>query len=74
MDGGFEGVVRRSAVIRGKMIRLRTVRETDLDHLYTLLTDLANRGDFVPLRIPAEATFNGSSTRRGSGVKTTDGS
>jgi [ribosomal protein S5]-alanine N-acetyltransferase len=44
-------------VIRGKTIRLRTVRETDLDHLYTLLTDIANRGDFVPLRIPAEATF-----------------
>jgi ribosomal-protein-alanine N-acetyltransferase len=57
MDGGFEGVVRRSALIRGKTIRLRTVRETDLDRLYALLTDIAHRGDFVPLRIPAEATF-----------------
>jgi RimJ/RimL family protein N-acetyltransferase len=44
-------------VIRGKAIRLRTVRETDRDRLYTLLTDLANRGDFVPLRLPSEATF-----------------
>jgi RimJ/RimL family protein N-acetyltransferase len=44
-------------MICGKMIRLRTVRETDLDHLYTLLTDIANRGDFVPLRVLAEATF-----------------
>ena len=44
-------------MIRGKMIRLCTVRETDLDRLYTLLTDIANRGDFVPLRIPSEATF-----------------
>ena len=44
-------------MIRGKMIRLRTVRETDLDRLYTLLTDIAHRGDFVPLRIPSEATF-----------------
>jgi [ribosomal protein S5]-alanine N-acetyltransferase len=44
-------------MIRGKMIRLRTVRETDLDRLYSLLTDIANRGDFVPLPIPAEATF-----------------
>ena len=43
-------------MIRGKMIRLCTVRETDLDRLYTLLTDIANRGDFVPLRIPSEAT------------------
>jgi RimJ/RimL family protein N-acetyltransferase len=44
-------------MLRGKMIRLRTVRETDLDRLYALLTDIAHRGDFVPLRIPAEATF-----------------
>ena len=44
-------------MIRGKMIRLRTVRETDLDRLYALLTDIANRGDFVPLSIPSEATF-----------------
>jgi ribosomal-protein-alanine N-acetyltransferase len=44
-------------VIRGKMMRLRTVRETDLDRLYALLTDIVNRGDFVPLRIPSEATF-----------------
>ena len=27
-------------MIRGKMIRLRTVRETDLDRLYALLTDI----------------------------------
>ena len=44
-------------MIRGKTIRLRTVRETDLDRLYTLLTDIANRGDFVPLHIPSEAAF-----------------
>ena len=44
-------------MIRGKTIRLRTVRETDLDHLYTLLIDLAHRGDFVPLHMHSEATF-----------------
>jgi RimJ/RimL family protein N-acetyltransferase len=44
-------------MLRGKAIRLRTVRETDLDRLYSLLTDIAHRGDFVPLRIPSEATF-----------------
>lgn len=38
-------------MIRGKDIHLRTVRATDLDLLYTLLTDIANRGDFVPLYI-----------------------
>jgi len=44
-------------MIHGKMIRLRTVRETDLDRLYNFLTDIAHRGDFVPLHIPSEATF-----------------
>jgi [ribosomal protein S5]-alanine N-acetyltransferase len=44
-------------MIRGKSIRLRTVRETDLDHLYVLLTEIAHRGDFVPLYIPSEVTF-----------------
>ena len=42
-------------MIRGKAIRLRTVRETDLDRLYALRSDIANRGDFVPLQLPAEA-------------------
>ena len=41
-------------MIRGKGIELRTVRETDLDRLYTLLSDIANRGDFVPLQLPLE--------------------
>ena len=44
-------------MICGKAIRLRTVRETDLEHLYALLTDIANRGDFVPLHIPSETVF-----------------
>lgn len=44
-------------MIHGKTIQLRTVRETDLDRLYTLLTDIANRGDFVPLHLPSEAAF-----------------
>lgn len=44
-------------MIRGKSIQLRTVRETDLDRLYMLLTDIANRGDFVPLQLPSEPVF-----------------
>lgn len=44
-------------MIRGKGIELRTIRETDLDRLYTLLTDIANRGDFVPLQLPSEPVF-----------------
>ena len=46
-------------MIRGKTIRLRTVRETDLDRLYALLTDIANRGDFVPLPILPKRRSNG---------------
>jgi [ribosomal protein S5]-alanine N-acetyltransferase len=44
-------------MIHGKGIHLRTVRETDLDRLYRLLTDLANRGDFIPLHMPSEPVF-----------------
>ncbi len=44
-------------MIRGKSIQLRTVRETDLDRLYSLLTEIATRGEFVPLRIPSESVF-----------------
>ena len=44
-------------MIRGKGIELRTVRETDLDHLYALLSDIAKRGDFIPLKLPSEPVF-----------------
>ena len=44
-------------MIHSKDFHLRTVREADLDCLYTLLTDIANRGDFVPLHIPSEPDF-----------------
>ena len=40
-------------MIHGTGILLRTVRETDLDRLYVLLTDITNRDDFVPLQIPS---------------------
>jgi len=44
-------------MIRGKNITLRTVRETDLDALYTALSDLASRGDYFPLSLMSETTF-----------------
>ena len=44
-------------MIRGKGIQLRTVRETDLDRLYALLSDIANRGDHIPLQIFSESKF-----------------
>jgi ribosomal-protein-alanine N-acetyltransferase len=44
-------------MIRGNNITLRTVRETDLDALYTALSDLASRGDYFPLRLMSETAF-----------------
>lgn len=44
-------------MIRGKNIILRTVRETDLDTLYTALCDLAARGDYFPLSLMSQTTF-----------------
>jgi len=44
-------------MIRGKHITLRTIRETDLDALYTALSDLATRGDYFPLSLMSETTF-----------------
>ncbi len=44
-------------MIRGKHITLRTVRETDLDALFTALSDLASRGDSFPLSLMAESAF-----------------
>ena len=61
-------------MIRGKSIRLRTVRATDLDQLYALLTDIAIAGTTSPSISLQKPRSNGSSTRQGSGVQTTDGS
>jgi len=44
-------------MIRGKNITLRTVRETDLNALYTALSDLASRGDYFPLSLMSETAF-----------------
>jgi ribosomal-protein-alanine N-acetyltransferase len=44
-------------VIRGNKITLRTVRETDLDTLLTLMSDIANRGEYYPLHLRSEVVF-----------------
>ena len=44
-------------MIRGQNITLRTVRESDLDSLFSFLSDIANRGEFFPIMIPSEAIF-----------------
>jgi RimJ/RimL family protein N-acetyltransferase len=44
-------------MIRGENVTLRTVRESDLDSLFSFLSDIANRGEFFPIMIPSEAIF-----------------
>ena len=44
-------------MLNGEAIRLRHVRERDLDALYDFHTDIASRGDFYPLDTIGEPTF-----------------
>ena len=45
-------------MLQGKLLRLRTVRERDLDDLYSKLNDLQYRGSFFPLGLQAEPVFH----------------
>jgi len=45
-------------MIRGEKIQLRTVRETDLDALFSLISDLSNRGAFLTRELPSESGFH----------------
>jgi len=42
-------------MIRGKNVTLRTVRESDLDTLFDLLSDVQNRGEYVAWDLPTQA-------------------
>ena len=44
-------------MLKGKSVRLRPVRETDLDQLYAYHLDIDNRGDFFPRGILPEPVF-----------------
>ena len=44
-------------MLAGHGIRLRTVRETDLDRMYAFHHDLANRGEFFPVGVASEPAF-----------------
>jgi [ribosomal protein S5]-alanine N-acetyltransferase len=41
-------------MLRGDLIQLRLIRETELDALFTCLTDIRNRGDYFPINIQSE--------------------
>jgi hypothetical protein len=42
-------------MLQGTSIRLRLVRETDLDLLFLCLTDIRKRGEYFPINVPSEA-------------------
>lgn len=44
-------------MIRGEKIILRTVRESDLDFLYTEINDLDNRGEYLTRQLFSEVDF-----------------
>lgn len=44
-------------MLHGNLIRLRPVRENDLDQLYTYHLDIDNRGDYFPRGVLAEPAF-----------------
>jgi [ribosomal protein S5]-alanine N-acetyltransferase len=44
-------------MLRGELIQLRLIRDTDLDTLFTCLTDIQNRGDYFPINIQSEPSL-----------------
>jgi len=44
-------------VLQGELIRLRLVREADLDRLYDFHEDISNRGEFFPVGVSARPAF-----------------
>jgi [ribosomal protein S5]-alanine N-acetyltransferase len=42
-------------MLRGELITLRPVRETDLDAFYAAQVDISNRGAYFPLGVPSES-------------------
>lgn len=52
-------------MIRGKKIALRTVRETDLDELFALVSDIQNRGEFLTGELLSEVDFKNQFHKHG---------
>ncbi len=44
-------------MIKGQNIDLRLIKESDIDPLYNLHSDIANRGDFYQLNVKSETIF-----------------
>jgi len=44
-------------MLKGDVVRLRTVREADIDQLYDFHQDIVNRGQYFPTGVTAEPVF-----------------
>ena len=44
-------------MIRGEKIILRTIRESDLDILYNLVSDISSLGEYVPIDLKSQSAF-----------------
>lgn len=52
-------------MLEGRQIRLRPVRQADLDQLYEAHTTITNRGAFYPLGIQSESAFRSDFAENG---------
>ncbi len=52
-------------LVTGKHLSLRTVREADLDRLYTLNCDVQARGEYFPVYITSETAFRNEFQQHG---------
>lgn len=52
-------------VLQGNKVCLRTVRETDLELIYRLMTDVSEKGEYWLIDIPAEPAFRRGFFERG---------
>lgn len=57
-------------MLRGSVIELRLVRESDLENLYALMSNLDARGAYFPLGVMSEPCSELRSTRTDSGTTT----
>jgi RimJ/RimL family protein N-acetyltransferase len=66
-----DGAARPEAsMLEGRRVRLRPVREADLDRLYAAHIDIRNRGSFFPLGVRSEPAFRREFAEHGFWQKT----
>jgi ribosomal-protein-alanine N-acetyltransferase len=57
-------------MLDGRLVRLRTVREADLDRLYEAHADIRTRGPYFPLGVMSESAFRREFAEKGFWQKT----